>query len=163
MSNKKICLDDNKILTYTLTSTSDSLKLLSSDAKYSRAILNEVLVDATANANIQLGEYYQNTLRYLIEAMPVRNRVLIDCANWLKETHFKNFSVLKIFIRYKKKEIVVVSDSMSDIILDEFYNKTFEFAYEKDNEIVFIITDEKAIDYSAMPKYDRFIEVVKHE
>lgn len=161
MLDKKIYMADNKIFTYTLTSTRDSLKLLSSDDKYSRAILSEVLADASVNANIQLGEYYQNTLKYLIDAIPIRNRVLIDCANWLKETHFKNFSVLRIFIRYKKKEIVVVSDSMSDAILDEFYNQTFEYAYQKDNEIVFIITDEKSIDYSAMPKYDKVIEVVK--
>ncbi len=161
MLDKKNYMADNKIFTYTLTSTSDSLKLLSSDDKYSRAILSEVLADANVNANIQLGDYYQNTLRYFIEAIPIRNRVLVDCANWLKETHFKNFSVLRIFIRYKKKEIVVVSDSMSDAILDEFYNQTFEYAYQKDNEIVFIITDEKSIDYSAMPKYDKVIEVVK--
>lgn len=162
MLAKKVCMDDTKmILKYPLTR--DNLRLLSSDDKYSREILHEILVDATANADIQLGEYYQNTLRYLIEAMPVKNRVLIDCANWLKEACFANFSVIRIFVRYKKKEIVVISDSISDVILDEFYNKTFEYAYQKDSDIVFIITDEKSIDYSAMPKYDKVIEVVEYE
>lgn len=163
MNNQKNNMSDKITFTYTFSLAGDSLKLLGGDDKYSKVVLHKIVTDAADNSDTQLGDYYQNTLRYLINAIPVRNRVLMDCAKWLQKADFSNFSVLKIFVRYRKKEIMVVSDKMNDRVLDEFYNKTFEYAYKKDDEIVFMIADEKSIDYSAMPKYDKITEVVKNE
>lgn len=100
---------------------------------------------------------------YNINIAPIKNGVLLECAEWLEKTVFETFSVKQIYVRYNKKEILVISDKISDDILSEFYDKTFDFAYMKDSEIVFLITDEKSVDYSVMPKYDSHIEVGKHE
>lgn len=148
---------------YFLPTTADRIKLMSISEKNAEMILNAVLIDVDRQSDIKLGEYYNNTLHYRIEAMPVQNYVLLDCAEWLKKMSFDNFSVIKIFVRYSKKEIIVVSDKMSDEVLEEFYRKTFEFAYMNDREIVFIITTENKINYSEMPKYDTVIEVENNE
>lgn len=143
--------------------TKDALQLLSASSKTLRSILGEVLIESDKNPNTALGEYYNTTLHFMIASMPVRNYVLLDCANWLQTNDFDNFKIQKIFIRYAEKELIVVSDVMNDDVLEEFYNKTFEFAYQNDNEIIFMITTEDAIYYPAMPKYDKVIEVEKND
>ena len=96
--------------------------------------------------------------------VPIQNDVLLlDCAIWLQQKAFESFTISKIFVRYNEKELIVIADKIDDNGLEEFYAKTFDFAYARDNEIVFIITDEKSINYSAMPKYDKLIEVSAHE
>lgn len=163
MSNNITFKDEkNSVINYPLT-TADRIKIMGINKMNLLAILNAVLIDAGRQGNVKLGEYYNNTLHYSIEAMPVQNYVLLDCANWLKEMTFENFSVLKIFVRYNKKEIIVISDKMNDDVLEEFYGKTFELSYMKDSEIVFMITTEDAVDHSAMLNYDKLIEVDKHE
>lgn len=154
---------DTKTYVCTLPSAMDSLKLLSASTKSLRSVLGEIIIDSDKNPNAVLGEYYKNSLHYKIKAMPVRNYVLLDCANWLQTNAFENFSIKRIFIRYEEKELIVVSNIVNDDVLEEFYNKTFEFAYRNDNEIVFMITTEDAICYPAMPKYDKIIEVEDHE
>lgn len=151
------------VVVYMPPTAADSLKLLSIGAKGLRTILNEILIDSDIDQNTKLGDYYKNTLHYTIANMPVQNYVLLDCTSWLRENKFEHFTVSKIFVRYNEKEIIVIADKINDNVLEEFYAKTFDFAYGGDNEIVFIITDEKSVNYSAMPKYDKLIEVSAHE
>ena len=120
-------------------------------------------MDTQSNPTITLGSYYETTLHYLIEAMPVQNYILLECARWLQSVKFKNFSVLKILIRFDQKELIVISDKVNDDVLEEFYSSTFQMAYKNDSDIVFMINTENNIFYSAMPKCDKVIEVAKNE
>ena len=155
MADRTIQDVQNNSVVYMPPTTTD---ILSIGTKNLRAILNEVLIDTNNKHNTKLGDYY-NTLHYLIADMPVQNYALLTCANWLKENKFEYFTISKIFVRYNEKEIIAIADKIDDEVLEEFYDKTFDFAYVSDNEIVFIITDEKSINYSAMPRYDKLIEV----
>lgn len=101
--------------------------------------------------------------QYLITDMPAQNYVLLTCANWLQENKFEHFKISKIFVRYNEKELIVIADKINNDVLEEFYSKTFDFVFGSDNEIVFIIADEKSINYFTMPKYDKLIEVCAYE
>lgn len=164
MSTRKNTLncDNTNTFIYNLPTVAESIKLLSIEEKSLRKIINKVLIDVDKNSDTLLFEYGP-VLRYNINIAPIKNGVLLECAEWLEKTVFETFSVKQIYVRYNKKEILVISDKISDDILSEFYDKTFDFAYMKDSEIVFLITDENSVDYSVMPKYDLHIEVGKHE
>lgn|GEM_PF-3999780 len=149
--------------TYTSRPGLDEIKIPSAGQKSLIPVLAEVLVDTQSNPTITLGSYYETTLHYLIEAMPVQNYILLECARWLQSVKFKNFSVLKILIRFDQKELIVISDKVNDDVLEEFYSSTFQMAYKNDSDIVFMINTENNIFYSAMPKCDKVIEVAKNE
>lgn len=159
MGNRALFEEKVKTIVYFAPEDSDRVKLMSIGEKNLRVILNEILIDTGRTDTAEL----RNTLHYLISAMPVQNYVLLECADSLREAEFKNFSITKIFVRYNKKEIIVISDKMNDDVLEEFYGKTFELSYMKDSEIVFMITTEDVVDHSAMLNYDKLIEVDRHE
>lgn len=149
----------NNTYVYMPPTTADSLKIVAMEEKSLRKILNRVIIDSEEKQDTRLGNYYQEILHLLIDNEPLKNRSLYDCADWLQKTEFENFKVLKIFMRYEAKEIIVISDKMNNAVLDEYYDKFYNFVHKRDIEIVYMIAKESEVDYSSMPRCDKVIEV----
>lgn len=71
--------------------------------------------------------------------------VLLKYEDWLQTNKFDHFIVLKTFVNFERKEITAIVDKMNDDVLEEFYDKTFDITYKCDDEIVFMIVEENAI------------------
>lgn len=84
------------------------------------------------------------------------------CIKWLQNNKFKNFVVKKIYVSRIRSEIYVIADFDDDKIgevLDEYYEATFTFTTNYKQDIVFMITSEKNLVETNMPKFEEVIEV----
>lgn len=88
----------------------------------------------------------------------MQNNILRKYAQQLKKEKFDNFTIKDILICYSKNEVIVVTGTVNNDVLDEFFSKTFDYAYKKGNDVVVIITTEDSVRYPAMLQYDEFFE-----
>lgn len=148
--------------TYSKDKIHDLLKICNGEQNSIKKTLLNILTDTSQCNNISLGEYYPQ-LHCYINNITLKNNSINECVDWLIKEKFKNFNISKIFVRYEPKEIIVVSNNINNDVLDEFYEKTFNFKILKDIEIVFMISTISDINFSAMPKCDKVIEVSDYE
>jgi len=88
----------------------------------------------------------------------MQNNILRKYAQQLKKEKFDNFTIKDILICYSKNEVIVVTGTVNNDVLDEFFSKTFDYAYKKDNDVVFMITTEDSVRYLATLQYDGVFE-----
>lgn len=85
------------------------------------------------------------------------------CVKWLQNNKFENFTIEKIHISRSRSEIYVVADfddNNVDKVLDEFYNTTCAYTVNYKQDIVFMITSEKSLMTTRMPKFEEVINVI---
>ena len=83
----------------------------------------------------------------------------ISCAEKLKDIHFITFNISTIYVSMERKEILTIVDAVNDDSLDEYYDKVYNLCKPLCPECVFMISEEKDVDFSIMPKFDKIIEV----
>ena len=159
MSTKNMTDISKKVYVSFPPNAADSLKTVAMGEKSLRKLLNRVIIDSTRKSETKLGNYYFDELHLLIDKEPAKYNHLLECAQWLQNTKFDNFEVLKIFLRYEANEIITVSDKMNLDVLNEYYDKFFDFVHKINIGVVYMIAKEGDIDYSSMPTYDKVIEV----
>lgn len=86
-----------------------------------------------------------------------------NCVKWLRNNKFENFAVEKIYISRTRSEIYVIADfddDKIDEVLDEFYNTTCAYTVNYKQDIIFMITSEKSLMTTRMPKFEEIVNVV---
>ncbi len=107
------------------------------------------------NEKISISEY-KWSVSYLCHAI---GSAITQCANALQNIQFSNFSLKQIYISKERKEILAVSNIVNDSVMEEYYDTVYDTVKPICPECVFMIAEDKDIDYSVMPKFDLKIEV----
>lgn len=79
------------------------------------------------------------------------------CAELLKDIHFITFHIETIYVSMERKEVLTIVDTVNNNSLEEYYNKTYDLCKPLCPECVFMIAEEKDVNFSIMPKFDRLI------
>lgn len=64
-----------------------------------------------------------------------------------------------IYLSTERKEILVIADKVNDLVLEEYYSKTYYEIKGICPECVFMIAEQEDVDFSIMPKFNKIIEV----
>lgn len=84
---------------------------------------------------------------------------IFECAETLKNMCFDNFKIEVIYLSTERKEILVIADKVNDLVLEEYYSKTYDEIKGICPECVFMIAEQEDVDFSIMPKFNKIIEV----
>lgn len=147
--------------TYTIQINDDNIKDVLILSKLHKSDLRKISAKIVSDIFNPINETksfseYTWSIASLFDYVQMRT---MDCAEKIRNMHFDSFDIKTIYVSMERKEILTISSVVNDDVLEEYYNKTYDECSSICPECVFMIAEEKDIDFSIMPKFDRIIEV----